>query len=412
MSSDLAIRVSNVSKRYRIGLKKKPHGLLSQQLAGMLLEPFHRLRRIGKPPSPEATIWALKDVNFEVNAGEVIGIIGRNGAGKSTLLKIMSRVTEPTEGRIETWGRMGSLLEVGTGFHPELSGRENVYLNGAILGMRRKEIDRKFDEIVSFAGIDKFLDTPVKHYSSGMYVRLAFSVAAHLEPQILLVDEVLAVGDVEFQKKCLGKMESVVSEGRTILFVSHQLNSIRKLCSRCVWLDDGKVRMEGPTAHVVSSYESAWLTRSKEEVIAAEQQKNVSHFTGWEILEGRGEESNWLSTTGPLKVKFTAWVHKRITSGLQGIALWDDDGQLMWGSSVNNLKLDKGLHEFVYDLPELPLRPGLYHWQLSLWDGNEILDNWFAIPSMMIATSPLAHQSREWAGVLNVPCEVKINSVG
>ncbi len=208
--SNLAIKVSNLSKRYRIGLKKKPHGLLSQQLANMIIEPFQQLGRIGKPANPESTIWALRDVNFEINAGEVVGIIGRNGAGKSTLLKIMSRVTEPTDGRIETWGRLGSLLEVGTGFHPELTGRENVYLNGAILGMRRKEIDSKFEEITNFAGIDKFLDTPVKRYSSGMYVRLAFSIAAHLEPQILLVDEVLAVGDVEFQKKCLGKMESVV----------------------------------------------------------------------------------------------------------------------------------------------------------------------------------------------------------
>jgi lipopolysaccharide transport system ATP-binding protein len=204
--------------------------------------------------SPEDTIWALRDVSFEVRRGEVLGIIGRNGAGKSTLLKILSRITEPTEGRAVVHGRVGSLLEVGTGFHPELTGRENVYLNGAILGMRKAEIERKFDEIVAFAEIEKFLDTPVKRYSSGMYVRLAFAVAAHLEPEILLVDEVLAVGDVAFQKKCLAKMEGVACEGRTVLFVSHNMPAVKALCSEGIWLNEGEIRMVGTAARTVERY--------------------------------------------------------------------------------------------------------------------------------------------------------------
>src|SRR5947199_3417603 len=201
--------------------------------------------------------WALKDVSLEVKEGEVLGLIGRNGAGKTTLLKILSRITQPTTGWAEIHGRVGSLLEVGTGFHPELTGRENAFLSGAILGMSKREIASKFDEIVAFAELEKFIDTPVKHYSSGMYVRLAFAVAAHLEPEILLVDEVLAVGDINFQKKCLGKMGDVARAGRTVVLVSHQLNQIRRLCRRVVWIDDGHVRQNGPTHEVVSAYESA-----------------------------------------------------------------------------------------------------------------------------------------------------------
>ena len=225
--SDLAIRVNGLSKKYYIGGRQERYKTLRDTLTDAVAAPFRRvgklLRRDFSPFtshfSPDETIWALKDVSFEVKQGEVVGIIGRNGAGKSTLLKILSRITEPTEGYADIYGRVGSLLEVGTGFHPELTGRENIYLNGAILGMNRVEINKKFDEIVSFAEVEKFIDTPVKHYSSGMYLRLAFAVAAHLEPEILLVDEVLAVGDAEFQKKCMGKMGDVAKEGRTVLFV-------------------------------------------------------------------------------------------------------------------------------------------------------------------------------------------------
>jgi len=239
--SDVAIRVENLSKQYRIGAPQARYKTLRESLVDMAAAPARRLRRLGQPSPENETIWALKDVSFDVKKGEVVGIIGRNGSGKTTLLKILSRITEPTEGYAEIKGRVGSLLEVGTGFHPELTGRENIYLNGAILGMKRTEIDEKFDEIVAFSEIEKFLDTPVKRYSSGMYVRLAFSVAAHLEPEILLVDEVLAVGDAAFQKKCLGKMGDVAKEGRTVLFVSHNMMAIAELCERAVTLDRGTV---------------------------------------------------------------------------------------------------------------------------------------------------------------------------
>lgn len=247
------IRVQDLSKQYRIGARRSPHATLRGTLSEALRSPFRRItRRNGH--AGEERIWALKNINFEVMPGEVVGIVGRNGAGKSTLLKVLSRITEPTSGRIELYGRVGSLLEVGTGFHPELTGRENVYLNGAILGMGRHEINRKFDEIVAFAEIEKFIDTPVKHYSSGMYMRLAFAVAAHLDPEILIVDEVLAVGDIAFQKKCLGKMEDVRQQGRTILFVSHQLSAIEKICSRAILLRAGSVDFDGATRATINHY--------------------------------------------------------------------------------------------------------------------------------------------------------------
>lgn len=245
------ISARNISKQYRIG-QREAYGTLRDTVASALSAPFRRLSGNGRGTAE--TIWALRDVSFEVAAGEAVGIIGRNGAGKSTLLKILSRITEPTTGRIELYGRVGSLLEVGTGFHPELTGRENIYLNGAILGMQRAEIEKKFDEIVSFAEIEKFLDTPVKRYSSGMYMRLAFAVAAHLEPEILLVDEVLAVGDAQFQKKCLGKMGEVTREGRTVLFVSHNMMAIQSLCRRAMWLDGGRILENAESGQVVANY--------------------------------------------------------------------------------------------------------------------------------------------------------------
>jgi len=257
--SDIAIRVDSLGKQYRIGGKQEGYRTLRDTLTETFVSPFRRARKLLRGHAYGAaeldeTIWALKDVSLEVKRGEVVGIIGRNGAGKTTLLKILSRITEPTEGQAEIRGRVGSLLEVGTGFHPELTGRENIYLNGAILGMRKAEIERKFDEIVDFAEIEKFVDTPVKHYSSGMYVRLAFAVAAHLEPEILLVDEVLAVGDAAFQKKCLAKMGNIAMGGRTVLFVSHNMGAIQNLCGTVVLLDAGEVVSNGPTMRVISSY--------------------------------------------------------------------------------------------------------------------------------------------------------------
>jgi lipopolysaccharide transport system ATP-binding protein len=249
--TNLAISVENLGKMYHIGAKQARHDMLRDALVA-------RFRRNGGSKT-DNILWALDDVSFEVKRGEVVGIIGGNGAGKSTLLKILSRITEPTKGQVTIHGRVGSLLEVGTGFHPELTGRENTYLNGAILGMSRGEIDRKFDEIVAFSEIERFLDTPVKRYSSGMYVRLAFAVAAHLEPEILLVDEVLAVGDVAFQKKCLGKMGDVAKEGRTVLFVSHNMVAVQTLCQSAYWIDKGRIKEQGLVRPVVTSYLRAGL---------------------------------------------------------------------------------------------------------------------------------------------------------
>lgn len=260
--SDIAIRVEGIGKRYKIGRKK------SGELRESFSHFWDRFRRSlpseisMKEGFAEATkddeFWALKDISFEVKQGEAVGIIGRNGAGKSTLLKVLSRITKPTTGRFEINGRVSSLLEVGTGFHPELTGRENIYLNGTILGMRRAEIKSKFDEIIDFSGVEEFLDTPVKHYSSGMKVRLAFSVAAHLEPEILIIDEVLAVGDAEFQKKCLGKMEDVTGEGRTVLFVSHNMGAVERLCTKGIVLSDGMSTFQGLASHAISNYLSSF----------------------------------------------------------------------------------------------------------------------------------------------------------
>jgi len=247
------IRVENLSKQYRIGARRVPYLTLRESIINAARSPFNWFSRNGH--SEDNTIWALKDVSFEVMPGEVVGVIGRNGAGKSTLLKILSRITEPTTGQVDLYGRVGSLLEVGTGFHSELSGRENIYLNGAVLGMRRSEIERKFDEVVAFAEIERFIDTPVKHYSSGMYMRLAFAVAAHLEPEILVVDEVLAVGDAEFQKRCLGKMREVsIQEGRTVLFVSHNMTAVNNFCQKCMLLRKGQLQEFGETSRVVGKY--------------------------------------------------------------------------------------------------------------------------------------------------------------
>jgi lipopolysaccharide transport system ATP-binding protein len=257
--SEVVIRTINLRKQYRIGGQKNEFRTLRDSISHAFVAPFRRASKLlrGQPSGAtdmKETLWALRGVSFEIKRGEVVGIIGPNGAGKTTLLRILSRITEPTEGFAEIHGRVGSLLEVGTGFHPELTGRENIYLNGAILGMRKAEIATKFDEIVGFAEIEKFIDTPAKYYSSGMYVRLAFAVAAHLEPEILLVDEVLAVGDAAFQKKCLGKMGDVAREGRTVLFVSHNMVALQSLCDRAIWIREGTIAEDGQTNQVVSSY--------------------------------------------------------------------------------------------------------------------------------------------------------------
>jgi lipopolysaccharide transport system ATP-binding protein len=305
------IKVENVSKRYTLGAGNSAvYGSLREAVMTAARAPLQRLRGNRQAPADDS-LWALCDLNLQIYPGERLGIIGRNGAGKSTLLKILSRITDPTNGRVELYGRVGSLLEVGTGFHPELSGRENVFLNGAILGMRRSEIERKFDEIVAFAEIEKFLDTPVKRYSSGMYTRLAFAVAAHLEPEILIVDEVLAVGDASFQKKCLGKMDEVASEGRTVIFVSHNLIAIQSLCDRAMWLHEGKMLADGQAQKVVSQYLktsfSAQTERVWEDIATAPGDETV-RLHGARVRPEGGGPSDPINVKTPLVMEFEYWI--------------------------------------------------------------------------------------------------------
>lgn len=316
--NDIVVQSENLSKLYRLG-RHEGYRTLVESLSGAILAPFRAIRSFNggqrtaaNGPAPKDAIWALKDVSFEVGRGEVVGIIGRNGAGKSTLLKIISRVTEPTGGYVKIRGRVGSLLEVGTGFHPELTGRENIYLNGAILGMKKAEIDRKFDEIVAFSELEKFLDTPVKRYSSGMYTRLAFAVAAHLEPEVLLVDEVLAVGDAAFQKKCLGKMGDIARGGRTILFVSHNMQAVSLLCSRTILLDNGKVAADGPTREIVAQYLSTG-DKTAGEVVWSFEDAPASEFCklrAVRVLNAQGNTAADMDIAEPVTVEIEFWCLK------------------------------------------------------------------------------------------------------
>lgn len=320
---DTVIRVENLSKKYVLSHQqdKDSHKTLRDAIAARassLLRPIQSPKSKIQNPSREE-FWALKDVSFEIKQGDRVGIIGRNGAGKSTLLKILSRIVEPTTGRIRIKGRVASLLEVGTGFHPELTGRENIFLNGAILGMSKTEIQRKFDEIVAFAEIEKFLDTPVKRYSSGMYVRLAFAVAAHLEPEILIVDEVLAVGDASFQKKCLGKMEAVGNEGRTILFVSHNMAAVRALCSRAILMEQGRLTLDSPIEEAISDYlvedktSDAHIVWNIEDAPQSPELRFIEAF----ILNDKGQKTSSIDC----RKGFSIVIKYQIITGLKGLRI-------------------------------------------------------------------------------------------
>jgi lipopolysaccharide transport system ATP-binding protein len=326
--SQNAIKVENLSKRYRIGYEKQARDTFAEVLSDWVTRPIKNYRRLRNLTQFDQEnegaidiIWALRDVSFEIKPGEVIGVIGQNGAGKSTLLKILSRITYPTSGRVELNGRVSSLLEVGTGFHPELTGRENVYLNGTILGMSRNEIDRKFDEIVEFSGVSKFIDTPVKFYSSGMGVRLAFSVAAHLEPEILLIDEVLSVGDAAFQKKSLGKMEEVSQQGRTVLFVSHNMGAVRSLCTRGLLLEEGKLVQDGEVDQVLNTYLSSKDVSTAGRLgwseANAPQDKELILF-GIELMSLTGE----VKTTFQIDEAFEIRIHYEIKEEVRNLRLY------------------------------------------------------------------------------------------
>ena len=396
------IAAEGLGKRYTRGAVEA-RGMLRDSIMKFARNPIGALRR-----SKQETFWALKDVSLEVKEGEVLGLIGRNGAGKTTLLKILSRITRPTTGHAEIRGHVRSLLEVGTGFHGELTGRENTYFSGSLLGMKKREIDRKLDEIVAFAEIEKFIDTPVKHYSSGMYVRLAFAVAAHLEPEILLVDEVLAVGDINFQKKCLGKMGDVARAGRTVVLVSHQMNQMRRLCDRVVWVDGGEIRMVGAAHEVVSAYESA-MSRGTELRASETRSGRKACFLHWELVNkepGRQvDERHILSTLGPVTLRISLDASEKIEKVTHGIALYNNDRQLMWGTAQYGLSLHAGRNEFLYNFDSLPLRPGPYSWLLSLFEEHEELDMWDAVPELVVATESFQHPSDEWCGALNLPAK-------
>ncbi len=388
--TDIAIRAESLSKRYRIG-QREPYKALRDTLTDAMYAPFRRLPSLfGNSQSSihnsqsNNTIWALKDVSFEIKQGEVVGIIGRNGAGKSTLLKILSRITEPTEGYAEIHGRVGSLLEIGTGFHPELTGRENIYLNGAILGMKKAEIDRKFDEIVAFAEIEKFLDTPVKHYSSGMSVRLAFAVAAHLETEILFVDEVLAVGDAAFQKKCLGKMGDVAKGGRTVLFVSHNLGAIENLCSEAILLDGGHVVDQGNPKHIVTYYLETVLPLTVEGVPLAERKdrsgNGIVRLTSFHVEDVEGKKLAAARSGMDVNLVFGFHCcHSENPRNVDiGLSLSSGDGQMLfvlYSSYVGQtFETVPSTGVFCCHVPTLALSPGRYRVGARVTVGGEEAD--------------------------------------
>lgn len=385
---EVAIKAESISKCYRIGLKEELHDNIASAIYDFIKSPWtnyrkyralYRFEDISLDSNSESDInaadiiWALKNISFNVRRGEALGIIGRNGAGKSTLLKILSRITAPTKGRAEIYGRISSLLEVGTGFHPELTGRDNVYLNGTVLGMTKQEVDRKFDEIVDFSGVERFIDTPVKRYSSGMKVRLAFAVAAHLEPEIFMVDEVLAVGDAEFQRKCLGKMGKVSDEGRTVLFVSHNMGAITELCERTLWLENAEVRLDGVSSEVVAAYLSSkennfcrWTNLDTSPEDATAQIKTVR------LLSENNEETSIANYDADYKVEIgyelieplrNVSVLCRLTNP-QGYTIWTswDTDSTDWNGRLR----ESGRYLSICNVPAKLLKPGFYYLSVGL----------------------------------------------
>jgi ABC-type polysaccharide/polyol phosphate transport system, ATPase component len=367
--SDTIIKVENLSKRYRIGLHEKKADTFAQQLWNNLKAPvknFQRIKSLGKFEEEEESVhWALKDVSFEVKQGEVLGIIGKNGAGKSTLLKILSKITEPTSGRIEMNGRVAALLEVGTGFHPELTGRENIYMNGTILGMTKKEIDRKLNEIIDFSGVEKYIDTPVKFYSSGMRVRLGFSVAAHLEPEILVVDEVLSVGDYEFQKKCIGKMNEVAKDfGRTVLFVSHNLESVKGLCNKGLVIETGHVVFEGNSCQSVDFYLNRSYQFDFQRVWEIEKApgNNFVKFKRVELVGSGKNGKNYISRDEEILIQTEFWMLQDNINTNLSLHLYAGTGECIMNlhTQFPTPTLNKGLYSASCKIPSRLLNAGMF----------------------------------------------------
>ena len=370
------IAVERLSKQYQLGHANRTT-TLREALTDLIKSPFRRSR------SREDTIWALRDVSFSIERGETVGIIGRNGAGKSTLLKILSKITYPTSGGIEVSGRLAALLEVGTGFHQELTGRENIYMNGSILGMQKKEVDRKLDAIIEFSGVEKFLDTPIKRYSSGMRLRLGFAVAAHLDPDILIVDEVLAVGDAAFQKKCLNAMESLRAGARTVLFVSHNLAAVENLCGRCIWIDGGQVRMDGETRDVVKAYMDSMAGSAAAHVDLANVENRRGNgkiqFHSVEFLSPEGTAQQVIRAGSPVVMRFHYTVSERVLHPSLGFRMYTDMGTLVtetstWHHGICIPLLETGEGYIDLEIECLNLLPAKY--ALSLWatdDGGAVV---------------------------------------
>jgi lipopolysaccharide transport system ATP-binding protein len=375
MSSSV-IEISNLSKRYRIGVKQNYYAL-RDSIAQFITQPFSLFKR-----DSGNDFWALKDISFSVKKGEIIGLIGTNGAGKSTLLKVLSRITPPTAGEVKLTGRVGSLLEVGTGFHPELTGRENIFLNGSILGMRGTEVKARFNEIVEFAGIEKFLDTPMKHYSSGMYTRLAFSVAAHLSSEILLVDEVLAVGDVEFQKKCLGKMDAIAKSGRTIIFVSHNLGALQQLCTKAVFLEQGRMKYVGNVDTAIVKYLASIETQNKIPLLKRNRAEGLTltaKVSAVEITDAKGKEIKFIDSTQACQIHIQVQATKQVQTGV-GLTIRDENGRnvlfISSGHIQNKLfSFKKGKTSITCKLEPTHLTSGRYSIDCTLSAPNrEIVD--------------------------------------
>lgn len=414
---DSVIKVENLSKKFRLRTLQAGSGTLRDVLANAL--------KLGggkaKDKSGE-TLWALRDVSFEVERGATLGIVGRNGAGKSTLLKVLSRITKPTGGRIAMRGRIGSLLEVGTGFHPELSGRENIFLNGAVLGMRRREIEKKFDEIVAFSDLEKFLETPVKHYSSGMYMRLAFAVAAHLEPEILIVDEVLAVGDVEFQKKCLGKMNEVAESGRTVLFVSHNAAALQRLCKTGIYLERGGLKSYGAMRSILAEYQTDVDANSQ--LNSSERQdanavpEGEARFIQWHLTASSTDQTHTIYSRETCRLESTL-ICKRVLRDVNFCAILHDERAapivMAYSQSggAREMDLPPGAYQISWEF-DLPAKAGTYNLTLEAFSWHpkaQIYDSWKAAPMLTVLPVLEYELGEESQGILNTPVKFEIKKM-
>ncbi len=414
-----AILVNGITKSYRLGLRQQQFPTFRDAVAGAIKAPLRRWREFGEARKDgEECLWALRGVSMEVQPGEVIGVIGRNGAGKSTLLKILRRITAPTDGYARMRGRVASLLEVGTGFHPELSGRENIYLNGVLMGMRRAEIRKRFDEIVAFAEVERFLDTPVKRYSSGMYVRLAFAVVAHLSAEILIVDEALAVGDAAFQKKCMGKMTQVAGEGATILFVSHNMRAIQNLCTRAFLLDRGRIIAQGDVADCVHDYLASGVSANDgdadltDPALPGRRGNGQARFTKVGLRTRDGMPASEFLFGQPMRVRLTIQSKQEISGVTMGFSFIASDGAEILGTAVHDAGIPSDLHEGEQTLEclvdPMPLTPGQYYVRAAIFRPGEIydhIDEMIGFQVLSAASADAATPTSHYVGYVYTPYE-------